>query len=234
MIRNKPLLIGTSIIAIFSLIAILAPIISPYDQSLIDQDNLLMSPSREHLLGTDSLGRDILSIHDPDDEDDVNVSGGNKTSTLRWNHLFNNKLFQNTSLIYSNFNYSINISEEAGENIEIISKINDLTLKEDLQYFMNPTNSLNFGFQYIYHTYQPFEFALSGNDEDVNVIVGKRSAQEYALYLSHNFVISNKLKLDYGLRYSQFSAALRADQFDLDKIEEANEFYDIVFHEHSL
>jgi len=58
---NKPLLSGVLIIGIFTLIAILAPLISPYDPSVIDQNNLLMPPSSKHLLGTDSLGRDILS-----------------------------------------------------------------------------------------------------------------------------------------------------------------------------
>lgn len=58
---NKLLLTGIIIIGIFTLIAIVAPIISPYDPSIIDQDSLLVPPSKAHLLGTDSLGRDILS-----------------------------------------------------------------------------------------------------------------------------------------------------------------------------
>jgi len=52
---------GILIIGIFALIAILAPIISPYEPSAIDQNSLLMPPSRQHILGTDSLGRDLLS-----------------------------------------------------------------------------------------------------------------------------------------------------------------------------
>lgn len=59
--KNTSLTIGISIIMFFSIIAILAPVLSPYGPSEIDQDNLLMPPSRQHLLGTDSLGRDILS-----------------------------------------------------------------------------------------------------------------------------------------------------------------------------
>lgn len=58
---NKSLLVGSLIIGIFSMAAILAPIISPYEPSQIDGDNLLMPPSRNHLLGTDGLGRDLLS-----------------------------------------------------------------------------------------------------------------------------------------------------------------------------
>lgn len=59
--KNKSLLIGIIIIATLSIVAIFAPFISPYDPSVIDAENLLMPPSSEHLLGTDSLGRDILS-----------------------------------------------------------------------------------------------------------------------------------------------------------------------------
>jgi peptide/nickel transport system permease protein len=59
--KNKPLLIGSILIAVFSLVAIFAPLLCPYDPSAIDQNNLLMPPSRLHILGTDSLGRDILS-----------------------------------------------------------------------------------------------------------------------------------------------------------------------------
>ncbi len=59
--KNRALLVGSIIILFFSVIAILAPLISPYDPAEINQDNLLMPPSRQHLLGTDSLGRDILS-----------------------------------------------------------------------------------------------------------------------------------------------------------------------------
>lgn len=59
--KNKSLLYGSFIIGIFSLIALLAPIISPYDPSVIDQNSLLTSPSIQHPLGTDSLGRDLAS-----------------------------------------------------------------------------------------------------------------------------------------------------------------------------
>ena len=58
---NKSLLVGSLIIGIFSIIAIFAPLISPYDPSGIDVNSLLMPPSRDHLLGTDSLGRDLFT-----------------------------------------------------------------------------------------------------------------------------------------------------------------------------
>jgi peptide/nickel transport system permease protein len=59
--NNKLLTIGVIIISTFALIALFAGLISPYDPSFIDQDNLLIKPSAKHWMGTDNLGRDILS-----------------------------------------------------------------------------------------------------------------------------------------------------------------------------
>jgi len=59
--RNKVLISGLFIIGVLSTIALLAPFLSPYDPSLIDSSSLLAPPSLRHLLGTDSLGRDLLS-----------------------------------------------------------------------------------------------------------------------------------------------------------------------------
>ncbi|MDD5730832.1 MAG: ABC transporter permease [Candidatus Omnitrophica bacterium] len=59
--KNKYLIAGIAIIAIFTLLAVFAKFISPYDPAAIDQNSLLTAPSTSHLLGTDSLGRDLLS-----------------------------------------------------------------------------------------------------------------------------------------------------------------------------
>jgi peptide/nickel transport system permease protein len=49
------------VVILFALVALFAPLVAPYDPGSIDIDNILMGPSREHLLGTDSLGRDLFS-----------------------------------------------------------------------------------------------------------------------------------------------------------------------------
>jgi peptide/nickel transport system permease protein len=60
--KNNPYLFwGLVIIIFFSAIALLAPWISPHDPSLIDRSSLLAPPSAKHLMGTDGLGRDLLS-----------------------------------------------------------------------------------------------------------------------------------------------------------------------------
>jgi peptide/nickel transport system permease protein len=59
--KNIYLIVGLLIIGSMAAIAIFAPLISPYDPGAIDRENLLSGPSAVHLLGTDSLGRDLLS-----------------------------------------------------------------------------------------------------------------------------------------------------------------------------
>jgi len=58
---SKLMIFGIMIVVFFGAIAILAPFISPYDPGEIDIENILMPPSKAHILGTDSLGRDLFS-----------------------------------------------------------------------------------------------------------------------------------------------------------------------------
>lgn len=59
--RNKLALVGTGIILALIFTAIFAPFLAPYDPHEIDVDSTREDPSKEHLLGTDDVGRDTLS-----------------------------------------------------------------------------------------------------------------------------------------------------------------------------
>ena len=61
LLKNKMAFAGLSFIGIIIAFAIFAPLIAPHDPSTIDPNNILTAPSRQHLLGTDTLGRDIFS-----------------------------------------------------------------------------------------------------------------------------------------------------------------------------
>jgi hypothetical protein len=129
---------------------------------------------------------------------------GNSTGTARWNHIFSSKLFSNTSLIYSNYNYDIKINS-GNNNILIKSKIQDLSLKEDLQYYINSNNKINFGFNSIYHTFTPGIVDASASSSFNSQTLQKKYALENAFYVSHNVSATEKLTINYGLRVSIFS-----------------------------
>ena len=59
--RHGMFLAGLAIVLSMSLLALLAPWIAPFDPAALNLDQILMPPSSEHLLGTDELGRDVLS-----------------------------------------------------------------------------------------------------------------------------------------------------------------------------
>ena len=145
------------------------------------------------------FGRDVFGFSDM-----MKTDWGNATATLRWNHLFSDKLFLNSSLIYSKYNYVIGFSG-IGELIDVQSGIQDFNLKEDFQYFINPENTLSFGLNCIYHTFMPGELSSSDDSFINSQIIDEKYAIESAAYISHKFDISNSLKLTCGLRYSNFA-----------------------------
>ena len=79
---------------------------------------------------------------------------GQRHCHRKMNHVFNSKLFSNTSFIYSNYNYVININAN-NNDINLVSEIRDFSLKEDMQYYINPANTLKFGIDAIHHTFSP-------------------------------------------------------------------------------
>ena len=146
------------------------------------------------------LGRDVFNI-----DELFALKWGNKTGTFRWNHVFNNKLFLNSSLIYSNYDYGFGYNF-SNNMIYIKSGIQDLNWKEDFQYYINGSNTLKFGFNAIYHTYSPGKINAENDELFNSVFMGEKQAWEAAAYISHEFNISDHFNVTYGLRYSGFMA----------------------------
>ncbi len=129
---------------------------------------------------------------------------GNETATLRWNHIFADNLFSNTSLIYSNYEYSNNVSAGTSQ-FTITSGIQDENFKTDFQYFMSSQNTLKFGVNAIYHTFLPGSVTATSGSSFNGITVPNRYALENAAYVSHEIEILSGLKINYGLRFSVFT-----------------------------
>ncbi len=133
------------------------------------------------------------------------IDYGNTTATLRWNHVFNNRLFSNTSLIYTNYSYKIKITA-ANNNLLITSKIRDINLKQDFQYYINATNKVNFGVDVIHHNLVPGSVTATQQSSFNNTELQTKYSVESALYVSHEWSATDKINLTYGLRVSAFNA----------------------------
>ena len=151
------------------------------------------------------FGRDIFGYSE--DYNSFGFSWGNATTTLRFNHIFNSRLFSNTSLIFSDYNYLIKLEDKGHTNFyfDLGAGIQDMSIKNDFNYFLNDRHKINFGFDITHHSLKPSTFSSSEFSEELEKLnLTNRYAFENALYLSDKFNISDRLKLYYGLRYTNF------------------------------
>lgn len=154
---------------------------------------------RDHLYLSGYFGGDVLGFGN-----NYGLNYGNATGTLRWNHLFSDKLFSNTSLIYSRYNYEVTINSGAN-NVGINSYINDYHLKEDLEYYLKKGGKLNFGFEVINHVTSPGTVTASETSSYNPITLQSRHGLESALYFSHDLSAGDKLSINYGLRAGLFT-----------------------------
>jgi len=142
------------------------------------------------------FGKDVLGLGNT-----FGINWGNVTGTLRWNHLFSDRLFSNTSIVFSNYDYKINV--DMGTEMSIISRIQDYNLKQDFQYYAGTKSTLKFGYNSTYHKIIPGAITTSDNINMKNF--ANRYAWENALYISHQYKFSGKTTIEYGSRFTIFS-----------------------------
>jgi hypothetical protein len=144
------------------------------------------------------LGRDQLGLAA------FGINWGNKTATLRWNHLINSKWFSNTSAIYSDYSYEVGLSGTSSD-FSLTSGIQDFNLKQEFQYFATPKHTLRMGFQAIHHTVTPGQVTLSDTSTFQPPKVQDRSGLESAAFFAGEWAPATRLRVNYGLRVSAFS-----------------------------
>jgi hypothetical protein len=144
------------------------------------------------------FGRDVLNFGNT-----FGIDYGNATGTARWNHVFTSRLFSNTSLIFSKYSYDIKLNSDNNE-IGLTSNIRDVDLKEDLQYYIDAGNKLDFGFSVIHHAIAPGIVSASGASSFNSIVLPNKYSLENAIYISHEWSPGNNLHFDYGLRLSDF------------------------------
>lgn len=144
------------------------------------------------------FGKDVIGL-----KNTFGTNWGNTTGTIRFNHVFNPKLFSNTSLIYSNYNYVIE-SFQTNNSFKATSKITDLNLKEDFQYAASDSHRIRFGLNILHHSIMPGDISSSANNVNARS-VQQRYGYESAAYVSDEWKASEKLTIMYGVRLSNFS-----------------------------
>lgn len=128
---------------------------------------------------------------------------GNATATVRWNHIVNDKLFSNTSLIYSDFSYNVKVDNDDSD-FTIASKIQNWNLKQDFSYYANGNSTLRFGVNLLQQGIKPASLLATSNSAVNSIAVDSRQGLEVAGYLSHEWKVLDRLSVIYGLRLTDF------------------------------
>lgn len=155
-----------------------------------------------------------------EDNFEARLQWGNGIGALRWNYIFSPRLFSNTTVTYSNYDFNIfNESdseyEENGNTvknfarIEYLSGIQDWSGKMDFNYLPNPDHYVKFGGGYTYHTFNPginrYREKSENTQEDTLYGSSKIYANEFYAYVEDDFKITDRLKLNGGLHFSGFA-----------------------------
>lgn len=136
---------------------------------------------------------------------------GNTLGALRWNHIFNHKLFSNTTASYTQYRNMISHSYSQGNdeaNYRFLSKVSDFTIKSDFQLALHNDYTLRAGGAFLYHFYQPTminsEQTINDIQSDSTTASFRNEAMEFYAYLENDIRLSPKINFNLGLRFTEY------------------------------
>ncbi len=192
-----------------------------------DTDRLYLSA----YMGDDVIYADIRQNYRSDEygkeENRLNMgwNWGNLITSLRWNHVINNKLFMNATSTFTRYRFDMNVGtkykyetynpprlQSSDINLGYNSGIQDIGCKLDFDYNPNPNHDVKFGLNYTNHAFSPgvqvtkMSSRYDSIVQNVDTTIGNTSiyAHETILYAEDNININSFLKLNAGLHYSTF------------------------------
>lgn len=150
------------------------------------------------------FGRDVFDFENSKQSLKINIPWGNATGTLRWNHVYNQKLFGNATLVYNDYNFTFNAAQNSFE-FKLASGIRDISLKQDFDLYTYTGHKLKFGGIYTYHKFTP---SVVSGKQDSTVFKPNNAQVKYgheaAVYLQDDWEVNEKIKVNAGIRYSWF------------------------------
>jgi hypothetical protein len=156
---------------------------------------------------------------------------GNATATARWNHIFSSKLFMNLTAFYSNYDYSLgqNVNDDkAADRFDWKSKIISTSIKPDFTYYLTPNNQITFGGQYIRYNSRPGTATAISEGEETNISQDPRYGDEWALYAGNEQKLTDRLSLQYGIRYSYYRSLGPGTEYDFIQVKEGEREFPVI------
>ncbi len=150
---------------------------------------------------TTFTGNDVFERYNSAKSNTFGISWKNAAGTLRWNHIFNSKLFSNTTAYFSRYNYFLDISKELRNYWT--SSITNATLKTDFSWFLNPKNTIKTGFEFNRHESNPGKMYYS--DAEIPASPAAYKSNEIGIYAGNEQQIGQKFLVRYGIRLTQWN-----------------------------
>lgn len=151
------------------------------------------------------FGRDVFSYNNKDDDFKVTIPWGNATGSLRWNHLFSDKLFMNTTAVFSDYKFEFRAGQE-DFSFGLFSGIRDWNVKSDYTWYPSSKHEVKFGGNYTFHTFTPNNVSASSGDVEFDLGgTVKLYAHEAGIYINDAWNINDRWQVVPGMRLSYFS-----------------------------
>lgn len=159
---------------------------------------------KDRLYFSGYLGKDVFEFKNSKSGFAMNTPSGNTIASLRWNHLFNDKLFSNTSINFTRYQFELGLEQDQFE-FKLYSGIYDWNAKMDFNYLPSILHNVKFGVDYTFHKFVPSNATAKSGEVNFNTgDIITNYANDGAFYLSDDWDINEKLKIHAGLRYSLF------------------------------
>ncbi|MBI5217298.1 MAG: TonB-dependent receptor [Bacteroidia bacterium] len=145
-------------------------------------------------------GNDDLSRITNSSVSTFGISWNNIVGSLRWNHIFNDRLFSNTTVYSSQYRYYLFVAKE--HNDYWSTTISHSAMKTDLTYYLNPKNTIKTGVEFSIHFSNPGNLHFSDEEVQKNAPqIPMYTSLEYVGYISNEQELTKKISLRYGFRF---------------------------------
>jgi hypothetical protein len=156
---------------------------------------------RNTLFASGYFGRDVFGASI------FKFNWGNGTGTVRWNHIYNSKLFMNVTAFYSNYDYLLQFSSNDGnQSFKWTSNVINYSIKPDFTYYLNSKNTIRFGAQILMYDFLPYKTDITFNGgASSNIKAEKRYGLESSLYVGNEQKLHPRFSVEYGIRLSNYN-----------------------------
>jgi outer membrane receptor for ferrienterochelin and colicin len=159
---------------------------------------------KDRLYFSTYFGRDVLKFNQPKRDFGITLPYGNSTATLRWNHVYNSKLFSNLSAVYNDYQFQFD-GRQADFNFKLFSGVKDWNAKLDYDYFPDTKQTIKFGANFTYHTLTPNTASAGNKEVEFNTDFKPKYASETSIYASDDIKFNSKFSMHVGLRFALYS-----------------------------